>query len=129
MKKIIPFILLLLFSISAVSAQSSAPKNNPVGKWKFEAPYAPEGFTSGTMDIGFADEKYSMTMVFTGSEYKISGGKVKFENDTVSFVVFIEGTDVTVTLKMGNGTKMTGKAVYSEGEVPLSLTREVVQQK
>jgi len=98
---------------------------DPIGTWKFEAPYAPEGYTSGTIVVGMAENKYNSTMVFTGSDYKLTGEKVKFEKDTVSFTIYIEGEDINVTLKMENGTKMAGKAVYSEGEVPLTMTKTV----
>lgn len=123
MKKIFSFILILILCISALSAQSSKAKNSPVGKWKFEAPYAPEGYTTGLIDVGFTENKYSTSISFTGSDYKIPGEKVKVENDTVSFIVYIEGGDVTITLKMDGATKMAGKAVYSEGEIPLTLTK------
>jgi hypothetical protein len=43
----------------------------------------------------------------------------------------VEGNTVAVTLKSEDQTKMSGKAVYSEGEVPLTLTKviEAEQQK
>ena len=44
MRKTITFIMFLLFSASIISGQTSNVKNNPVGKWKFEAPLAPEGY-------------------------------------------------------------------------------------
>ncbi len=113
-----------LLSIITASAQNSAAKNDPVGKWKFEAPYAPEGFTSGIIEVGFAENKYSATISF-GSEYKIQGEKVTFKNDTVNFNVFIEGSDIAIKLKMDNSTKMNGKASYSEGEIPIALTKEI----
>ncbi|MDO9339072.1 MAG: hypothetical protein Q7T72_00930, partial [Bacteroidales bacterium] len=100
-------------------------KTNPVGTWKFEAPYAPEGYTSGTIAVGLEEQKYSTTMVFTGSEYKLTGEKVKVANDSVSFSIYLEGQDIKVMLKIENETKMSGKAVYTEGEVPLSLTKNL----
>ena len=39
----------------------------------------------------------------------------------------MEGQDIKVLLKVENDMKMTGKAVYSEGEVPLTLNK--VEQK
>jgi hypothetical protein len=125
MRKIFTLIMLLLFSMSIISAQSSKSKIDPVGKWKFEAPFAPEGFTSGIIDVSFAENKYSTSISFTGSDYIIPGDKTKVENDTVSFVVLVEGNEVAVTLKAENDAKMTGKAVYSEGEIPLTLTKDV----
>ena len=104
-------------------AQNNQVKNNPVGTWKFAAPYAPEGYTSGTIVVGFAEKKHTATMSFTGSENILSGEKVTAANDSVLFSVFLEGQDIKVMLKMENDSNMTGKAVYSEGEVPLTLTK------
>ena len=104
-------------------AQNNQVKNNPVGTWKFAAPYAPEGYTSGTIIVGFAEEKHTATMSFTGNEYKLPGEKVKAVNDSILFSVYLEGQDIKVLLKMVSDTNMTGKAVYSEGEVPLTLTK------
>lgn len=124
MRRIIFFFMFFLVGSSAISAQSPAVRNNHLGKWKFEAPYAPEGYTSGTIEFTFADEKYSAAITFSGSSYTISGEKTKVEKDTVTFTVFVEGTEVVINLKEESNTKMTGKAVYFEGEIPLTLTRE-----
>lgn len=117
--------LLLLLSASVISAQDSKAQKSPVGKWKFDAPYAPEGYTSGTIDIAFAENKYSSSISFTGSDYKIPGDQTKVEKENVTFVVMVEGNEVAISLTAENDIKMTGKAVYSEGEIPLTLTRDV----
>lgn len=128
MKKIAMFLFLALLSVSILNGQASKTKNNPVGNWKFDAPYAPEGYTSGVIEVVFADNKYSSNISFTGSDYKIPGEKVKFENDTIDFVVYIEGNDIAIKLKMESSTRMSGKATYFEGEIPLTLLREVTGQ-
>jgi hypothetical protein len=125
MKKVILFVLVIVFSMQYVTAQSNVNKVSPAGEWKFEAPSAPEGYTSGNIAIGQADRKFTTTMSFTGSEYKFTGEKVKAVKDSVYFMIYLEGQDIRVMLKIENDTKMTGKAVYSEGEVPLTLTKPV----
>jgi hypothetical protein len=125
MRKIFTLIMILLFSVPVVSAQSSKSKADPTGKWKFEAPYAPEGYTTGIINVTFAENKYSAAISFTGTDYIIPGDKAKVENDTLSFVVMVEGNEVNISIKPESGTKMTGKAVYFEGEVPLTLTKDV----
>ena len=117
-------IILTLLSFMTVSGQIGTKKTTPVGTWKFDAPYAPEGFTTGTIIVGFTEKKYNTTMAFTGNDYKIPGDNVKAGNDSVLFSVYVEGQDVKVQLKIEDDSKMTGKAVYSEGEVPLTLTRD-----
>ncbi len=129
MKRIIIFSVAILFCISAVAAQNPQTKNNPVGKWKFEAPYAPEGYNTGLIDVNYADNKYSAAVSFPGSDYKIPGANVRFENDNLLFSVYIEGGDISIALKMESTAKMTGKAVSPDGDIPLTLTREVVKQQ
>jgi hypothetical protein len=123
MKKGIVILMFIVFSLSVLIAQNNQSKINPVGTWKFAAPYAPEGYTSGVIVVGFAEQKHTATMSFTGSEDKLPGENVKAVNDSVLFSIFIEGQDVKVMLKVESDTNMTGKAVYSEGEVPLALSR------
>lgn len=122
-RKILTLLVISFVSVIVINGQSDAKKNSPAGTWKFEAPYAPEGYTSGIIEVGLAEKKYTTTMVFTGSEYKLVGEKVKSGNDSVSFSIFLEGQDIKVMLKIENETKMSGKAVYSEGEVPLTLVK------
>lgn len=122
-------LLMFLFAVITVSSGQTTKKIDPVGTWKFDAPYAPEGYTSGTIVIGLAENKHTATMSFAGSEYKFSGENVKVENDTVSFSIFLEGQDIKVSLKGDADAKLVGKAVYSEGEVPLTLTKNPAPAK
>jgi hypothetical protein len=121
--RILVFVLITIMSLGAVTAQNNVKKNNPVGTWKFEAPYAPEGYTSGTIVVGHEANKYNTTMSFSGGDIKLPGEKVQVVSDSVLFSVFLEGQDIKVYLKQENEAKMTGKAVYSEGEVPLTLSK------
>ena len=127
--RIIALTLVAFLYCLTVSGQSAPKKSNPVGSWKFEAPYAPEGYQSGMIEVGFTDKQYSTSMMFTGNEFKLPGEKVKFENDSLFFNIYVEGQDISVSLKLESPTKMVGKAVYSEGEVPLTLTKEVKEPK
>lgn len=124
MKKIIfIFGVIFVFTLTSFAQQSKGQKNNSVGTWKFEAPYAPEGYTSGTIIVGNEEQKPTATMSFTGNEFKIPGENVKAVKDSLLFSVYIQGQDVKVMLKMDTEIKMSGKAVYSEGEVPLALSK------
>ena len=128
MKIVTYVVLLLLISSSLISGQPSNEKNDPVGKWLFAAPYAPEGYTAGTIEVVYSEKKYSATMTFSVGENKFIGDRVRFENDTLYFNVFIEGQDVAVKLKYEDKTKMNGKAIYTKGVVPLFLTKEIKKE-
>ena len=67
-------------------------------------------------------------MSFTGSEYKFPGENVKVVNDSIQFSIYLEGQDVKVMLKVESDTNLTGKAVYSEGEVPLALSKVLASE-
>ena len=123
MKKGILITVAIIFSISILMAQNSMVKINPDGAWKFSAPDAPEGYTSGTIVVGFVGKNHTATISFTGNEYKLPGEKVTTLNDSLLFSVYLEGEYIKVMLKMVSDTNMSGKAIYSEGEVPLTLTK------
>jgi hypothetical protein len=111
-----------------LTAQKNQVKKNPVGSWNFESPYSPDGYKSGIIAVGLKEQKYSATISFTGNENKLVGEKVKVVNDSILFSVFLQDQDVKVMLKIGDASKMTGKAIYSEGEVPLSLTKNTASE-
>jgi hypothetical protein len=121
--KTFTLLAILLFMVIAVNGQNNNKKTSPVGSWKFDAPYAPEGYTSGIITVGFENQKNTTFMSFEGSDYKIPGENVKSSSDSLIFSVYIENQDVKVLLKIESEAKMSGKAVYSEGEVPLTLTK------
>jgi hypothetical protein len=122
-KTLFTLIILVTLVFSAVGQQSASKKSNPAGTWKFEALSAPEGYTNGTIVVGFEEKKPTTSMAFTGTEYKFPGENVKASNDSVLFSIYLQGQDIRVLLKMETESKMSGKAVYSEGEVPLTLTK------
>jgi len=124
MKKVTFLLTLILAVVTSAYAQNTKPVVDPVGTWKFEAPYAPEGYTSGVIVIGKSAQNYTVTMSFTGSENKLNGENVKVEKDTVIFSLILESQEIKVSLKGTEDAKMAGKAVYSEGEVPLTLIRK-----
>jgi hypothetical protein len=125
MKGYLIIISFLLLTISSLTAQETKnQKHDPIGKWRFEAPYAPEGYNSGTFVIGIKENKHTVEMSLTGTDYKFIGDSVKTEKDLITFTVSLEGEIITITLKPSEQGKMSGTAAYTEGEVPFTLTRD-----
>jgi hypothetical protein len=125
--KTLTFLAIFLFTVVSVNGQNNARKNSPLGTWKFDAPYAPEGYTSGIITVGFENQKNTASLSFEGNDFKIPGENIKSSSDSLIFSVYVENQDVKVLLKIENGAKMSGKAIYSEGEVPLTLTKSTKQ--
>lgn len=118
------FTLIIISFLSVISASGQIlNKNQSAGTWKFDAPYAPEGYSSGTITIGSAEKKDTATMSFGTGEYKLGGENVKLASDSILFSIFLEGQSIKVMIKVDSDTSMSGKAVYSEGEVPLTLSK------
>ncbi|MGD0754606.1 MAG: hypothetical protein ABR927_06045 [Bacteroidales bacterium] len=128
MKKGFVIVLFIVLCLPVLTAQNKLPKIYSAGTWKFDAPYAPEGYNSGIIVVGIVEQKPSAIMSFTGNDFKYPGENVKAEKDSILFSVYIQGQDVNVMLKIENDTLMSGKAVYSEGEVPLSLTKTTASE-
>jgi hypothetical protein len=124
MKKVfLSLVIISVLCVNSLAQDAAGQKKDPVGKWKFEAATAPEGYTSGTMVFSLTESKYAAGIMFTNFEYKFPGEKVKVVGDSLSFVVSLEGQQIEISLKMENASKMTGKASYPEGNIPLVLTK------
>lgn len=126
-KRTLSFVVIMLLAVFSLQAQTNNKKVNPVGTWKFEAPYAPEGYTTGTIIIGLQEKAHTASISFTGSEYKIPGEKVKVEGDSLKFDVYLDGATINILMKIESESAMTGKALTPDGEVPLTLKREAAK--
>lgn len=129
MKKIFLLILLVTFFPSVISAQTVKLNHDPVGKWTFDAPYAPYGYNTGTSDISFNDTTYIVSMSFTEMGYILTGENVKVRNDSLFFDMWVEGTPVNNYLSVGNDTLIKGAAMYFEGTVPFTMKRAAIKKE
>jgi len=117
------FTLMLLLGFLSINVLS-ASVNDPVGKWKFNAPGAPYGYEQGIIEISKDSDQYKATISFTGMDYKFELEKVKYEDEKLSFNLFLDGEDIYILMVFSEEDKITGKAVYSQGEISLHATRQ-----
>lgn len=108
--------LLLFFSVTA----DAQKKVTCTGNWKFEAPTAPDGYTYGIMAI----KKDSVITQFTDGNYKFPSNWVKLKSDSIIFESDINGTTVVFSLKINDNKKVSGNAVWNEGETLMILTKK-----
>ena len=122
-KKIVSYLILtLILGVFTINVQA-ADKKNPEGKWKFSVQDAPYGYEKGELEISKKKKEYAGTMMFDGFEYKLECENVRFEKEELSFTLFVEGEDVLLVLKFSEKDKLSGRAVYSMGELSISAER------
>ena len=113
----------MLTLVFAASGNASAQKKaDPLGTWNFYADEAPYEYNSGDIVIGKDGKEYTAKIVF-GEYYELKAESVKFEDDELSFKVYIEGETVYIkgTVK---GDNLDGKASYSEGTITVKAERK-----
>lgn len=131
MKKSLLLSTLFISVFCLMSSAQTQPdqKKDPVGRWKFDVPAAPEGYQSGTIVIGIAEGKHNAGIIFSNFDYKFPGERVKCTNDSVSFAVNLEGQYVEIKLKMENAVRMSGTAMSPDGPIPVVLTKDAIAPK
>ena len=118
MKKRVSYLVttgfLVLFSLMTYSQIHK----KHMGYWRFLAPNAPEGSTSGI--VIFRTDTAIMT--FDGyDEYQSKWLKVR--NDSIIYEIDFGEAKVLFSLKVNGGNSMTGKAVWDNGETRITLTK------
>jgi hypothetical protein len=119
-RKIIQSLLAVFLFLSGSLSVNGQVKKDYQGKWNFEAPSAPDGYTFGTMEI----KKDSVFTAFTDGNYRFPSNLIKVTKDSLSFQANINGTDVLFSLKTDDKNKISGRAVWSDGETQLMLTKK-----
>ncbi|MBP8958860.1 MAG: hypothetical protein KBG40_00340 [Bacteroidales bacterium] len=127
-EKTVSFAALFILIAFSLTAQNQKLKYNLTGIWKFDAPDAPYGYTSGSMEFRLSEGKYTGSASFTGSDYKIPIQILKAANDSISGGMYVDGTDVRLNLKIENETKMTGKAWTPDGVIVVTAIKEKPKQ-
>ena len=114
--------IILLFSLTmagllgpcSVSAQTIS---DYIGDWNTEAPDAPAEYTNGVLKIS----EDMIIVKFSGDDYPYPSTLVKITSDSLVFE--ISGLSALCTLRIEDKTKMTGKAVWPDGESPFTMTK------
>jgi hypothetical protein len=131
MKNIIKQVFLagaFLITFPLINAQQNARANETsqikeiyTGDWKFEAPNAPEGSQKGNVVI-----KTDAVVMSFDEFMQFPSEWLKVRNDSIIYEVAFDDTTVRFSLKVNDTNKMTGKAVWDDGETPVILTKKIV---
>lgn len=122
------FILMAIFITTvSFSVKPSLKRFNPVGTWKFSAPYAPEGYN--TSDLIITKEGKEYKVVFALNEYyQIAANEVVYKKKQLSFILYIE-TETVLIEGMFEEDKFSGTANYSGGIIDVTAVREKEEEK
>ncbi len=115
MSKLSVIIILVLAATGFAFAQKGHTKL--LGTWNFKAPDAPYEYQVGNIIITKDKGNYKGEIIFS-EYYKIQTTNLKVTGDTLSFKAFVEG-DVVYFKGTVKKNKLTGKASYSEGSLPV----------
>lgn len=109
----------LLFSATIFAQASKKTQNELKGNWTYSAPDAPYGYQNGTIEFKNTDGKLSATVKINDSSYTIKAFDKKENQYTCS--LYVDGNDVDITFIPATN-KITGTAVVSSWEIPITLT-------
>lgn len=115
-KLVITIVTMFLFLSTMIKGQSNT---NFFGKWKFQAPDAPEEAASGNIII---KPDSAIILLSTGEKY--SSDWVRENGDSLVFESQMQDGVVRVSLKINDNSNMTGIANWGIGETPILLKKE-----
>ena len=114
------FVLFAMFLLSGSLCLNAQVKKSYQGKWNFETPTAPEGYTSGIVTM----KKDSSYMRFAGGYYTYPSSWLKPKSDSIIYESNIDGEIVLFSLKIKDKTNIAGDAVWSSGQTVMILTKK-----
>ena len=106
---------MLASSFTVVNAKE---KVDPVGTWSYIAADAPYEYSTGDIVVSKVDGKHKVEIKL-GEYYKIKGNSVEYQDNVLSFKVYIEGESVSIKATMDK-EEFEGTASYSDGTIPVT---------
>lgn len=108
MKKTVAFLLFIAIAMTGF-AQVGKVKTDIVGKWKFQASGVPYEYSAGTITVSLKEKAYFAKVTFWESDYELNLEKITYENNILKASSYIDGSDVTVSMKVKDAKTMEGK--------------------
>jgi hypothetical protein len=124
MQRIIILFTTICLTFTVLNGQTAKKMVEPTGKWRFEAPYATEGYQKGQIEIKKTADIYSAAISFADTVYKLYANSVKYSAGVINFIINIEGQPINISLSYTHPDTLRGRAFTSEGELPMTLMRK-----
>ena len=113
--------LFLVVFVSSFTHEAPAKKFTPVGTWDYAIDGVPEEYESGKMIIEKIDKSLKVTMAIN-EYYKSEGEKVSYKKKCLSFILWVESEEVTVSGTFDKD-QFDGMVSLSEGDFEITATR------
>lgn len=110
-------LIAFVFAVMAGSASIEAAGSKITGTWDYSAPYAPYEYSEGLISIEDNAGELEGKVSIDGYDMKLN--KVKYEEDVLSFSLYVEGEYVSVNLTIKNDT-FSGEADTPEGIIEIT---------
>ena len=94
---------------------------NVIGEWKFESPYAPDGYNKGSIVITEKEGVLAGEIKFADGT-KVELKDVKFEENILKFGINVEYNYIPIKATF-EGNKMKGAANTPDGDLSFEATK------
>ena len=120
--KMVKFLMIAILIASVSSTLTAQKKVDPTGTWTYEASDAPYEYSSGDIVVEKDGKEFTVQIVL-GEYSKVKGSSVKYENNELSFKVYIEGETVSIKATVEKES-MKGTASYTDGTIPITAKKK-----
>lgn len=119
--KVLLLICCILGTTTFTHAQDKDEKQTDLkGIWVYSVPDAPYGYQDGTIEFKNTDDKLTAIAKIGGSSYPIK--EINKKDGQYSCSLYVDGSNVKITLKPAGKNKITGTAIADNWEMPVTLT-------
>jgi hypothetical protein len=116
------FLMLVALLITGILGAVTPPeKKDFLGEWKFESPYAPEGYQKGIFIIKEKENALAGELKFSDA-YKLDIKDMVITDGVLKFGINVDGSYVNVKATIEEG-KLKGSAASPEGDLPFEATK------
>lgn len=110
-----------VFMLNTFKAEAKDKKSPLIGEWVYEVSDAPDAYKTGTLI--FSEKEGSIVCAIKLEAGELPASNLKVENDTVTFVSYVEGSPINVVLTLDK-EKLTGTVDSPEGPKEITAVKK-----
>ncbi|MFN8254538.1 MAG: hypothetical protein U0W24_02535 [Bacteroidales bacterium] len=113
--------MVLTFTLQNQVAKAEGGNKEIVGTWNYEAPNAPEGFTTGTFVITEKNKQLGGLIRLQDGE-EIEFGTVEYADGKLTVTFLVDYNTVTISAEVKD-KKMTGSVSTPDGDIEVTAVK------